>query len=48
MACLEIQELKDEGIPICDIKQSFRSVGFSFPNQIWTIEDKDTTIESVG
>ena len=34
MACLESWELRDEGIIIIDIKQSFQSVGFTFPNQI--------------
>ena len=48
IAHLESQELKDEGIPICDIKQSFRSVGFTLPNQVLAIEDEDTTTEGVG
>ena len=48
IARLESRELKDEGIPLCDIKQSFRSAGFTLPNQILAIEDKDTTIESAG
>ena len=48
MVCLESQELRDEGIIITDIKQSFQSVGFAFLNQILAIEDKDTIIESVS
>ena len=42
------REVKDEGIPICDIKQSFRSAGFTLSNQVLAIRDEDTTTESAG
>ncbi|KAJ1378424.1 hypothetical protein SESBI_47884 [Sesbania bispinosa] len=42
LARLENREPVTRGIPICDIRQSFRSVGFMFDNQVAVIEEEDT------
>jgi len=40
LARLENRELKIERVPICDIRQSFLSVGLMFDDQIMTVEDQ--------
>ncbi|KAJ1408937.1 G-patch domain [Sesbania bispinosa] len=40
LARLENREPVTRGIPICDIRQSFRSAGFMFDNQVVVIEEE--------
>ncbi|KAJ1398679.1 hypothetical protein SESBI_30871 [Sesbania bispinosa] len=42
LARLENREPVTRGIPICDIRQSFRSAGFMFDSQVAVIEKEDT------
>ncbi|KAJ1402773.1 G-patch domain [Sesbania bispinosa] len=42
LARLENREPVTRGIPICNIRQSFRSAGFMFDNQVAVIEEEDT------
>nr|KYP46635.1 hypothetical protein KK1_031729 [Cajanus cajan] len=38
LAMLENREAKIDGVPICDLRESFWSVGFEFPNSIALVE----------
>ncbi|KAJ1435956.1 G-patch domain [Sesbania bispinosa] len=42
LARLENREPVTRGIPICDIRQSFRSAGFMFDDQVVVIEEENT------
>jgi len=42
LARLENREPKTEGVPICDIQESFYSAGFEFPSLIAAIEEDIT------
>ena len=46
LARLENREPKTEGVPICDIQQSFRSAGWIVPNTVAVISEDSTNSQS--
>jgi len=42
LARLKNRELKTEGVPLCDIRESFYSAGFEFPSLIVAVEEDIT------